>query len=96
MVSTSVNCITERWREYPISIDDYDPMVTDGDAYVLRLKQLEGQLFSKSSKFFVLDNYGEWNGRVMALFVIVDACAEQKPSSPRNHSMRPSFFHKTE
>ncbi|KAF1349799.1 hypothetical protein BDV97DRAFT_175555 [Delphinella strobiligena] len=57
MVSASAAYIGERWREYPVSSDDYDPMLTDGDAYTHRLKQLERKLFVKSSKFSVLDNY---------------------------------------
>ena len=43
-----MNAITaqEPWQTYPVSLDEYNPLVTDGDACIKRITDLSKVLFS--------------------------------------------------
>lgn len=50
-----MSTIKEPWEKYPVSLVDYNALVTDGEAYRTRISSLAESIFGSTSEVLVVD-----------------------------------------
>jgi len=61
MSEKSIQDESQEWWDYPKCLEDYDPVVVDGDAITKRMKELASDLFTDEDSVDVqiIERYGE-------------------------------------